>query len=487
MIHRIATEPNTLLTLTELDPNDLILPLDGNVRIDTQLDKDFLASVKNRGIVVPVLVTPNTDGGHDVLDGQRRVLAALAAGHTMIPAIITHEREAAERVIDQLIVNDHRAALTEVEHTGAFKTLALFGMAATQISRRTSTPIARVGDSIKVANNETAAHALANYSIDLTQAVVIADFSTDKKATKELIQTAETRPDQFNHVAAKLRTKRELAAHRDALADQIAADGFTRLADLASWGRTTEGDYTLIAKLAKPDTPQVELTVDDIRSNPDAAAAIRQTYDTSAAGYRDWAEVNYYLKNHVQHGFIDIQDAPGPERTPEQIAAAEAHERAIAESRAARAARDAAAAVRRAFISELLERPTPPADATTFIAWALTYDGNFYHTYNGIPELVMDWLGLDAPQKETATVVRGALARRPKLALTFTFALALHNMEIYTADFNPDYPRPEHAGPIKLHLEQLRAWGYGLSDAEQSILSTIVIDETIPEPDADDE
>jgi ParB family chromosome partitioning protein len=476
------------LELVDLDPNKLILPLDGNVRKDTQLDKQFLASIKNRGVLIPILVTPNLDGGHDVLDGQRRTLGAIEAGQETIPAIVTSSREPIDRVVDQLIVNDHRAALSDVEHAGAFQQLSLFGLAATSISKRTSTPIARVGDAIKVAGNEVASKALAEYDIDLTQAVVIADFSDDKAAVKKLTEAAEKNPGQFNHIAASELKKRELRDLKVALRAEIEAGEFPRVADVPEY-QAPEGGYVSIEKLARPETPTVPLTVDDIRGVDGAASSLVTGWMSTPTSYQESAKIGYWVQEPESHGFVKLEREAyrAPERiyTPEELAAEE-ERRAAQQVRAERrAAWELAATVRATFISELVERPTLPADSITYIAWALTYTGEWYY---GTPETkVLDWLDISYDKNDdTATAVRTALSARPKLAMAFTLASALKTLEDWTTSHRPGDKDDTDELPIVIfHLQQLRAWGYGLSELEQTIVDAAA--NVITEPDADDE
>jgi hypothetical protein len=58
----------------------------GNVRRDLRLTPEFLASVAASGILVPLRVTPAGDGRYRVIDGHRRLAAALRAGLTEVPA-----------------------------------------------------------------------------------------------------------------------------------------------------------------------------------------------------------------------------------------------------------------------------------------------------------------------------------------------------------------------------------------------------------------
>ncbi|WP_165069703.1 ParB/RepB/Spo0J family partition protein [Marisediminicola senii] len=458
--------------LLDLTTDQLVLPLDGNIRTDTRLDKEFLASIKARGIITPVLVTANDLGTYDILDGQRRTLAAIEAKLTTIPCIVTTTRDDQARVVDQLIVNDHRTGLTDAEHAGAFKQLALFGLTPAQISKRTSTPKDTVTAAITVANNETATRAMTEHQVNLTQAVVIAEFDDDNSAVATLIKVAENQPAQFEHAVAEQRKKRELKEHRAALVKQIEAEGINRLADLPSYGQPKEGGYTSISRLARSATPTVALTPEDLHGNPDAAAAVRERYEAGDTGWKTWAFIDHFVKDAESHGFVPLVHA-GYQHVPEDAAAREEREREEAERDAYAAAAAQATQVREAFVSELLERPTLPSDTITFIAWCLTYDAELYYGGSSLPAKVLDWLGLSTLDDPFA---RGLLSTRPKMAMAVTLALVLHSLEGYTARYDSRYDMEGNA-LVHLHLTQLRAWGYGLSDHEKNILT-----DTTPAP-----
>lgn len=56
--------------LAVIDPAMLVI--DANVRTDAALDKAFVASIAERGVILPVVATRDDDGTIRVRDGQRR-------------------------------------------------------------------------------------------------------------------------------------------------------------------------------------------------------------------------------------------------------------------------------------------------------------------------------------------------------------------------------------------------------------------------------
>ena len=95
MSENITTETDTAAqvpaagTLEHLDPQTL--ELETNVRDDAALDADFVASIKEHGVLNPIAAVRGHDGVVRVRAGQRRTLAAREAGLTSVPVYVRHE------------------------------------------------------------------------------------------------------------------------------------------------------------------------------------------------------------------------------------------------------------------------------------------------------------------------------------------------------------------------------------------------------------
>jgi ParB family transcriptional regulator, chromosome partitioning protein len=99
-------------TLEHLDPNTLVL--ETNVRDEAKVDAQFLASIKEHGVLIPIGGVRQDDGQVRVRAGQRRTLAAREEGLPTVPVYVrpvTASGEAAqlaERVSEQIVENDQR-------------------------------------------------------------------------------------------------------------------------------------------------------------------------------------------------------------------------------------------------------------------------------------------------------------------------------------------------------------------------------------------
>jgi ParB family chromosome partitioning protein len=106
----------------------------------TAFDEDQLselaASIKDVGLLQPVVVRPMGDGQYELVMGERRFRATKEAGLDTIPAIIRPTEEA-DLLRDALLENLHRAQLNPLEEAAAYQQLLDdFGCTQDELSQR---------------------------------------------------------------------------------------------------------------------------------------------------------------------------------------------------------------------------------------------------------------------------------------------------------------------------------------------------------------
>ena len=84
-------------TLALLDPETLLVDL--NIR-EARLDRDFLASITDHGVIEPIVAVRTDDGRVRVRHGHRRTLAAVETGKDLMPVFIAadEDNDEAERI-----------------------------------------------------------------------------------------------------------------------------------------------------------------------------------------------------------------------------------------------------------------------------------------------------------------------------------------------------------------------------------------------------
>ena len=94
------------------------------------------ASVREVGVIQPVLVRPSGDGSYELIAGERRWRAAKRAGLATIPALVRDADELAA-VEQALVENLHREDLSPLEEAGAYQQLIEdFGLTHDELATR---------------------------------------------------------------------------------------------------------------------------------------------------------------------------------------------------------------------------------------------------------------------------------------------------------------------------------------------------------------
>jgi len=84
--------------------------------------RELVASIKEKGIVQPVLVRPAGNGGYELIAGERRLRAAQSLGIKQIPAIVKNASDA-DALELALIENIQREELNPMEEARAYQRL----------------------------------------------------------------------------------------------------------------------------------------------------------------------------------------------------------------------------------------------------------------------------------------------------------------------------------------------------------------------------
>ena len=355
-----------------------------------------MQSIRENGVLTPVLGHRDDHGTVTVRAGQRRVFAAREAGLTTIPVyLVDADDVTAERIVQQMVENDQREALTDGDRAAAFQQLAFEGLSVTAIARRTGTKTKEVKTALAVTENQVAATAIQEHQLTLDQAAVLIEFDDDDEIRADLIEVATTDPAQFAHAAQRARDEKARATIKADAEAELAGRGYTILDTDPGYYDT---EYTRISELLTAEDQRV--TVEHIENVDGRAAHVRVYADGDA-------NITYFLHDAKAAGFHTYggsQSKSGP-MTDEQ----KAERRTLIANNKAWAS---AEVVRREWLTTLLSRKTLPKDAAVVIAKGLTIhrqaistatrDGN---------ELAHQLLGI-----EPIPVLRGRQARRPDRA-----------------------------------------------------------------------
>jgi ParB family chromosome partitioning protein len=116
-----AGEPISALLevpVSAIGPN----PRQPRTRFDDEAIASLAASIREVGILQPIVVRRAGEGRYEVIAGERRLRAAKAAGLAAVP-VVMRESEDSDLLREALIENIHREDLNPIEQAEAFRQL----------------------------------------------------------------------------------------------------------------------------------------------------------------------------------------------------------------------------------------------------------------------------------------------------------------------------------------------------------------------------
>ena len=405
---------------------------------------------------MPTIGYRDQEGRVVVRDGQMRVLAAREAGVT-VPVVVTDRDTAAtKRIVEQLVANEQRTALTATDRLAAFRQLSLEGMTDAAIARETGTKRDQIATTLIVAKSEAATAAVTDRALTLDDALIFAEFQDDPDAIARLHQVIDDGDsDDLGYWAERIRQDRSRREAIAALAAEWEANGVRAVTDT--------DEYDRLANLTDADDHATD-PADRPGLDPDTHA----TCPGHAVTIRDWGQPTAELVcttaavHHPRYLGWRATTAPTVPATPEEEKARrEADKVDRRRVRENNKAWDAADALRQKFVRTLLQRKTLPKDWTLFAAISTTRFG--YMVRNDMSAGVRELMGIDQGDRYGNKGVADWVEQNPGKAAHVALAFMLSAFE-NAADRNW-WRSPSAEGAA--YLIQLSKWGYRLTDVEK--------------------
>lgn len=111
---------------------------------------ELVESIREVGLLQPVVVRPLGEGRYELVMGERRLRASQKAGLSTIPAIVRRTEEA-DLLRDALLENLHRAQLNPLEEAAAYQQmLADFGCTQEELSLRIKRSRPQISNTIRL-------------------------------------------------------------------------------------------------------------------------------------------------------------------------------------------------------------------------------------------------------------------------------------------------------------------------------------------------
>ena len=201
----------------------------GNVREDLELSTEFCASIAHAGVRVPLLVTP-AESGYRVIEGHRRLAAAIKAGLDAVPCDIDPGRagDEAGQYLDMLLANSatYRRNFAPVEEATALFAAHEAGASRTELRKATGRKAEEIKTALKAARISQQTRAAAGdltRQLSLEDLALLAEFDGDAGATSRIIDALQ-RGYNVEYEAEKIRQERA-EARRAPAADRGAGRG----------------------------------------------------------------------------------------------------------------------------------------------------------------------------------------------------------------------------------------------------------------------
>lgn len=142
------TEGVELMSLAKIITN----PNQPRKKFDETLLNELAASIKNYGVIQPIIVCPVGDDTYEIVAGERRYRASKIAGNTTVPVIIK-KLSTKQRKEIALIENLQRQDLNPIEEAQAYKALIdEYGFTQEQLADRLGKSRPVITNSLRLLN-----------------------------------------------------------------------------------------------------------------------------------------------------------------------------------------------------------------------------------------------------------------------------------------------------------------------------------------------
>ena len=155
-------------------------------RMDVGDLSDLINSIREHGILQPIVVSPLDQSRYLLIAGERRLTAVRQLGLTSIPALIRTTQDH-QRLELQLIENLHRKDLNPFEEAQGFQRLiAEFNLTQEQVAQQVAKSVASINQTLRI--------------LDLPQSIR-ENFQTSEKISKSVLLEIAKQPSVEHQLA----------------------------------------------------------------------------------------------------------------------------------------------------------------------------------------------------------------------------------------------------------------------------------------------
>ncbi len=164
--------------------------------------EDLVASIKKHGILQPLVVTEKSDGGYELIAGERRLRASHIAGLSTVPVIVRTATQQ-EKLELALIENIQRQALNAIEEAYAYSRLMEeFNLTQAEVADQVGKSRPAVANTIR----------LLDLPELIQKALINGELSAGKARALLSLKDEKEQLEMFNNMAGKQISVRALEA-----------------------------------------------------------------------------------------------------------------------------------------------------------------------------------------------------------------------------------------------------------------------------------
>lgn len=421
-----------------------------NPRRRAEADAEMVASIKEHGVLEPIVLGP--DG--TVVMGNRRRSGLVKAKCKTGPVLIRHDLDTSEKQLEvALVENLHREDLTAMEEAEAFAGLQDMGFTQAKIATRTGRPAATVRDRLKLLKlSKGTRDALHKGQLTIGDALAMTEFASDPVVTKRLDKAATS--GGLHYAIEQARAAR---ARKKSVDEAVAKAEKTGVPQV-TWPKGVTSQWNLPAE---GPTPLGQTFSGDLKDHPDCAGYLKAKDQWSSG-------VVYVCTNPDAHA----------DQVSDEEKARVAERARLREEGAARAeAEDIAEKLRLSSVAELIDtsvglhprfrdvvRALLPG-----LVWSLYGEAlKSYLTAMGVPE-TRHWTGNNTWSRKDEDVAAFTEHVR-ELGEGSDFLLTRALTAVVVGEVERLLGK-EHAGPrliVSRYFEFLEAIGHELTDVDQA-------------------
>ena len=134
-----------MISITDIQKN----PYQPRKEFDGEKLRELAQSIKENGVIQPIIVRQSPVIGYEILAGERRYRASLLAGLTSIPAVVKQLSDQ-EMMVQSIIENLQRENLNPIEEARAYESLVEKGFTHAEIADKMGKSRPYISNSIRL-------------------------------------------------------------------------------------------------------------------------------------------------------------------------------------------------------------------------------------------------------------------------------------------------------------------------------------------------